>query len=172
MFHKDDFFQMWKCYSTTYNRLEKERSSNTYPRPRNVVSVAVIEGLTKLTTGKLISLSKQELHHEGGQPCIQDNWPRMWLQSANSEAALLKAVTNQQFLLPFMLVVPTFCCTQVVFLQELVEQTSIMRLPLLVVELNSWGAECDEEGYIRMQRDVETKGGLYGIAGEASYPTP
>ncbi|KAM2444753.1 hypothetical protein ACFX1W_012770 [Malus domestica] len=37
---------------------------------------------------------------------------------------------------------------------------------------NSWGAEWDEEGYIRMQRDVETKGGLYGIAGEASYPTP
>ncbi|KAB2625721.1 vignain-like [Pyrus ussuriensis x Pyrus communis] len=36
---------------------------------------------------------------------------------------------------------------------------------------NSWGAEWGEEGYIRMQRDVEAKEGLCGIAMEASYPT-
>ncbi|BBG99396.1 Cysteine proteinases superfamily protein [Prunus dulcis] len=36
---------------------------------------------------------------------------------------------------------------------------------------NSWGTEWGEEGYIRMQRDVDAKEGLCGIAMEASYPT-
>ncbi|CAN6547526.1 unnamed protein product [Malus baccata var. baccata] len=36
---------------------------------------------------------------------------------------------------------------------------------------NSWGTEWGEEGYIRMQRGVEAKEGLCGIAMEASYPT-
>ena len=36
---------------------------------------------------------------------------------------------------------------------------------------NSWGTSWGEEGYIRMQRDVEAKEGLCGIAMMASYPT-
>ncbi|RZC69045.1 hypothetical protein C5167_032142 [Papaver somniferum] len=36
---------------------------------------------------------------------------------------------------------------------------------------NSWGASWGEEGYIRMQRDVNANEGLCGIAMEASYPT-
>ncbi|WOL04165.1 vignain-like [Canna indica] len=35
---------------------------------------------------------------------------------------------------------------------------------------NSWGAEWGEQGYIRMQREVEAKEGLCGIAMQASYP--
>lgn len=35
---------------------------------------------------------------------------------------------------------------------------------------NSWGAEWGENGYIRMQRGVEAKEGVCGIAMEASYP--
>ncbi|XP_042503116.1 vignain-like [Macadamia integrifolia] len=35
---------------------------------------------------------------------------------------------------------------------------------------NSWGADWGEQGYIRMKRRVPTKGGLCGIAMEASYP--
>ncbi|OVA20538.1 Peptidase C1A [Macleaya cordata] len=35
---------------------------------------------------------------------------------------------------------------------------------------NSWGPEWGERGYIRMQRGVSKKGGLCGIAMEASYP--
>jgi C1A family cysteine protease len=35
---------------------------------------------------------------------------------------------------------------------------------------NSWGTSWGEEGYIRMQRDVEAKEGLCGIAMDASYP--
>ncbi|XP_020236366.1 senescence-specific cysteine protease SAG39 [Cajanus cajan] len=36
---------------------------------------------------------------------------------------------------------------------------------------NSWGTEWGEEGYIRMQRDVNSDEGLCGIAMLASYPT-
>ncbi|RVW25819.1 Senescence-specific cysteine protease SAG39 [Vitis vinifera] len=36
---------------------------------------------------------------------------------------------------------------------------------------NSWGTGWGEEGYIRMQRDVTAKEGLCGIAMQASYPT-
>ncbi|KAF6158828.1 hypothetical protein GIB67_012471 [Kingdonia uniflora] len=36
---------------------------------------------------------------------------------------------------------------------------------------NSWGASWGENGYIRMQRDVDAKEGLCGIAMEPSYPT-
>ena len=37
---------------------------------------------------------------------------------------------------------------------------------------NSWGATTwGEDGYIRMQRDTGTEGGLCGIAMKASYPT-
>ncbi|KAL0318638.1 UNVERIFIED_CONTAM: Vignain [Sesamum angustifolium] len=35
---------------------------------------------------------------------------------------------------------------------------------------NSWGPEWGEKGYIRMQRGVDAKEGLCGIAMEASYP--
>ncbi|RZC89288.1 hypothetical protein C5167_011755 [Papaver somniferum] len=36
---------------------------------------------------------------------------------------------------------------------------------------NSWGTSWGEDGYIRMQRDVDANEGLCGIAMEASYPT-
>lgn len=36
---------------------------------------------------------------------------------------------------------------------------------------NSWGTGWGEDGYIKMQRDIDAKEGLCGIAMEASYPT-
>ncbi|KAE9457555.1 hypothetical protein C3L33_10538, partial [Rhododendron williamsianum] len=36
---------------------------------------------------------------------------------------------------------------------------------------NSWGVSWGEEGYMRMQRDIDAKEGLCGIAMQSSYPT-
>ncbi|XP_004301218.1 PREDICTED: vignain-like [Fragaria vesca subsp. vesca] len=36
---------------------------------------------------------------------------------------------------------------------------------------NSWGRSWGEDEYIRIQRDVNVKGGLCGITEQASYPT-
>ena len=36
---------------------------------------------------------------------------------------------------------------------------------------NSWGTSWGENGYIRMERDIDAAEGLCGIAMEASYPT-
>ena len=36
---------------------------------------------------------------------------------------------------------------------------------------NSWGSTWGEKGYIRMERDINAKEGLCGIAMVASYPT-
>lgn len=36
---------------------------------------------------------------------------------------------------------------------------------------NSWGSNWGENGYIRIQRDVDAKEGLCGIGMQASYPT-
>ncbi|KAG2717527.1 hypothetical protein I3760_03G180400 [Carya illinoinensis] len=76
---------------------------------------------------------------------------------ANSEKALLKAVANQQFLLDHGVTAVGYGITNDGIKYWLVK--------------NLWGTEWSEEGYIRMQRNVDGKEGLCSIAMQASYPT-
>jgi hypothetical protein len=69
----------------------------------------------------------------------------------------------------------TFNSIQAVSLPAPVGRNWTMELLLLGTGLATMGlnigSQWGEEGYIRMQRDVDAKEGLCGIAMEASYPT-
>ncbi|PSS16466.1 Senescence-specific cysteine protease [Actinidia chinensis var. chinensis] len=103
-------------------------------------AMAAMEGINQLTTGKLISLSEQELANcdmfgedqgcNGGQ-CGTD------LDHGVTAVGYGTADDGTKYWLV----------------------------------KNSWGASWGEEVYIRMQRDIDAKEGLCGIAMQASYPT-
>ncbi|KAI4333860.1 hypothetical protein L6164_018617 [Bauhinia variegata] len=188
-------------------------------------AVAATEGITKLTTGKLISLSEQELVDcdkksvdqgcEGGlmddafKFIIQNkginteaNYPYQGVDGtcnankeaniaatikgyedvpANDEQALQKAVANQPISVAIDASGSDFqfyssgvftgsCGTELDHGVTAVGYGESNGTKYWLVK-NSWGTQWGEQGYIRMQKDVDAKQGLCGIAMEASYPT-
>ncbi|KAE8678427.1 Detected protein of confused Function [Hibiscus syriacus] len=132
-------------------------------------AVEAMEGVTKLTKGTLISLSEQELidcDTKGeDKGCQVDGTCNTKEEAnhaatingfqdvpANSEDALQKVVANHLISVAI----------------DAGEDDDGTKYWLVK---NSWRSSWGEQGYIRMQRDVDAKEGLCGIAMQASYPT-
>ncbi|XP_050228529.1 senescence-specific cysteine protease SAG39-like [Mercurialis annua] len=188
-------------------------------------AVQAVEGITQLSTGKLISLSEQELVDcdvkgvdQGCEGGLMDDAFKFILQNkgltteanypydgsdgtcstkkesnpaatitgfedvpANNEAALMKAVALQPVSVAIDASGSDFqfyssgiftgeCGTELDHGVGAVGYGESNGMKYWLVK-NSWGTEWGEEGYIRMQKDIDAEEGLCGIAMQASYPT-
>ncbi|KAJ9172637.1 hypothetical protein P3X46_015851 [Hevea brasiliensis] len=188
-------------------------------------AVAAVEGITQLASGKLISLSEQELvdcdtkgEDQGCQGGLMDdafkfieqnqgltteaNYPYEGSDGtcntkkeanhaakitgyedvpANNEAALMRAAAKQpvavaidaggfEFQFYSSGIFTGSCGTELDHGVAAVGYGESNGMNYWLVK-NSWGTQWGEEGYIRMQKDVDAKEGLCGIAMQASYPT-
>ncbi|PIA62994.1 hypothetical protein AQUCO_00200781v1 [Aquilegia coerulea] len=189
-------------------------------------AVAAMEGVTKLSTGKLISLSEQEIvdcditsedqgcgggYMEDAFKFVQQNngiateatYPYKAVNAncnkkeeashaakitgyevvpANDEKALLKAVANQPISVSIDASGSAFqfyssgvftgdCGTDLDHGVTAVGYGTTSDGTKYWLVKNSWGTEWGDHGYIKMERDIDAKEGLCGIAMDSSYPT-
>lgn len=183
-----------------------------------------MEGITRIKTGKLISLSEQELvdcdtqHNKGcqggsmenafnfmvsnGGLTTEDDYPYeerhdtcktdkaarhavaisgFSLVSSFDEEALLQAVANQpvcvaiegggrDFRFYESGVFKGNCGTNLDHAVTAIGYGTESDGTKYWLVKNSWGTEWGEDGFMRIQRDVEAEEGLCGLAMEPSYP--
>ncbi|XP_022847739.1 senescence-specific cysteine protease SAG39-like [Olea europaea var. sylvestris] len=188
-------------------------------------AVAATEGINQLSSGKLISLSEQELvdcdtsEDMGCNGGLMDNAFQFIIKNhglttesnypyagtddtcnnkkesshaakitgyedvpANSESALLKAVAKQPVSVAIDASGSDFqfyksgvftgeCGTDLDHGVTAVGYGTASDGTKYWLVKNSWGTSWGENGYIRMQRDIDAEEGLCGIAMQASYPT-
>ncbi|XP_024994553.1 vignain-like [Cynara cardunculus var. scolymus] len=186
-------------------------------------TIVGVEGINKIKTNKLVSLSEQELvdcesdnqgcdgglmenaykfiEENGGVTTEQiypyfaqdgkcdtskRNSPIVKIDGfetvpANDESALLKAVANQPVSIAIDASGPNFqfysegvfngfCGTELDHGVAIVGYGTTQEGIGYWIVRNSWGPEWGEQGYIRMQRGINSPEGLCGLAMEASYP--
>ncbi|PIA48464.1 hypothetical protein AQUCO_01400807v1 [Aquilegia coerulea] len=188
-------------------------------------AVAAIEGITRLKTGKLVSLSEQELvdcdrhKNEGCEGGLMDDafefiqrnrgltteasYPYRGVDSTcstkkaaghaakisghedvppNDEKALLKAVAHQPVSvalnggeIDFQFysggIYTGECSTDLNHAVTAIGYGVNKDGTKYWLLKNSWSTEWGDRGYMKLQRDVDAKEGLCGIAMQASYPT-
>ncbi|KAI0495919.1 hypothetical protein KFK09_022226 [Dendrobium nobile] len=150
-------------------------------------AVAATEGITKISTGNLISLSEQELvdcDTNGNDHACKAAATIKGYEDVptNNEFALMQAVANQpvsvaidanssDFKLYAGGVFTGQCGTNIDHGVAVVGYGTDSEGTSFWLVKNSWGTSWGEQGYIRMQRNVTDAQGLCGIAIHPSYPT-
>ncbi|KAF6169605.1 hypothetical protein GIB67_003973 [Kingdonia uniflora] len=176
------------CISSIQLGLEKERCCYTESRTKANGScwafsaVGTTEGITQLTTGKLISLSKQEVVDGDTSGVDQAKITGYEVVPANSEKALLKAIANQPIAVSIDAGGSAFqfyssgvfnreCGTDLDHGVTAVGYGTNSDGTKYWLVKNFGGTSWGEEGYVRMERGIAAKEGICGIATDSSYPT-
>ncbi|KAL2510281.1 KDEL-tailed cysteine endopeptidase CEP1 [Forsythia ovata] len=186
-------------------------------------AVVGVEGINKIKSGQLVSLSEQELvdcekdnegcngglmenafdfiKKHGGLTtesiypyrardgnCDSDkmNSPAVMIDGhenvpENNESALMKAVANQPVSVAIDAgssdmqfysegVFTGDCSTELNHGVAVIGYGTTLDGTKYWIVKNSWGTEWGEQGFIRMQRNIDAEEGLCGIAMDASYP--
>ncbi|KAF2307084.1 hypothetical protein GH714_024749 [Hevea brasiliensis] len=163
-------------------------------------SVAAVEGINKIKTGELISLSEQELvdcntvNHgcDGGLMekafkfiekigglTTENNYPYIAKDGScnsnkmNAPMLTIENKLNMHQEMDILVICREHspdCGTELNHGVTLVGYGATLDSTKYWIVKNSWGPEWGENGYIRMLREIEAEGGLCGITLEASYP--